>query len=50
MSDDMTLLENLICVNTSPILAGERQVLAEQAKEYALDELRKFKECWHFPT
>lgn len=43
MSDDMTLLEDLICVNICPILAGKRQVSAEQAKNHALDELRKFK-------
>ena len=43
MSDDMALLEDLICVNICPILAGKRQVSAEQAKNHALDELRKFK-------
>ena len=43
ISDYMTLLEDLIYVNTCPIQAGKRQVSAEQAKNHALDELRKFK-------
>ena len=45
MSDYMALLEDLIRVNKRPVLAGTRKVSAEQAKEYALDELKKFKEC-----
>lgn len=43
MSDDMSLLEKLICLNTYLILTGNGQVPAEPAKEYALDELKKFK-------
>ena len=44
MSDYMALLEDLIRVNKRPVLAGKGKVSAEQAKEYALDELKKFKE------
>ena len=44
MSDYMALLEDLIRVNKRPVLAGKGQVSAEQAKEHALDELKKFKE------
>ncbi|MGN1158457.1 MAG: DegT/DnrJ/EryC1/StrS family aminotransferase [Agathobacter sp.] len=43
MSDDMSLLEKLICLNTYQIQTGKGQVPAEQAKEHALDELKKFK-------
>ena len=43
MSDDMSLREKLICLNTYLILTGKRQVPAEPAKEHALDELKKFK-------
>ena len=44
MSDYMALLEDLIRVNKRPVLAGKGQVSSEQAKEHALDELKKFKE------
>ena len=44
MSDYMTLLEDLIRVNKRPVLAGKGKVTAEQAKEHALDELKKFKD------
>lgn len=44
MSDYMALLEDLIRVNKRPVLAGKGRVSAEQAKEHALDELKKFKE------
>ena len=44
MSDYMALLEDLIRVNKRPVLAGKGKVSAEQAKEHALDELKKFKE------
>ncbi len=44
MSDYMALLEDLIRVNRRPVLTGKGQVSAEQAKEHALDELKKFKE------
>jgi hypothetical protein len=44
MSDYMALLEDLIRVNKRPVLAGKGKVSAEQAKEHALDELKKFKD------
>lgn len=44
MSDYMVLLEDLIRVNKRPVLAGKGRVSAEQAKEHALDELKKFKD------
>lgn len=44
MSDYMTLLEDLIKVNKRPVLARKGNVSAEQAKEHALDELKKFKD------
>ena len=44
MSDYMVLLEDLIRVNKRPVLAGKGKVSAEQAKEHALDELKKFKD------
>ena len=44
MSDYMSLLEDLIRVNKRPVLAGKGKVSAEQAKEHALDELKKFKD------
>ena len=44
MSDYMALLEDLIKVNKRPVLAGKGKVSAEQAKEHALDELKKFKD------
>ena len=45
MSDYMALLEDLIKVNRRPVLvAGKGRVSAEQAKEHALEELKKFKD------
>ena len=44
MADYMALLEDLITVNKRPVLAGKGKVSAEQAKEHALDELKKFKD------
>lgn len=44
MSDYMALLEDLIKVNKRPVLAGKGKVSADQAKEHALEELKKFKD------
>ncbi|MBQ6763721.1 MAG: virulence RhuM family protein [Paludibacteraceae bacterium] len=44
MADYMTLLEDLIRVNKRPVLEGKGHASAEQAKSYALEELKKFKE------